>query len=116
MEKSLAIFQGQKIRKTWHNEEWWFSIVDIVEFLTESANPNRYWSDLKINLKKEGFELYDIIVQLKIKSSDGKKYLTDCANTQGTFRIIQSRNVAGNARKETEKKIGKSISSNKKLT
>jgi DNA-damage-inducible protein D len=86
----LTIFQEKNIRKIWHNDEWWFSIVDIVGFLTESTNPNRYWSDLKNKLEEEGFEMSDIIVQLKLESSDGKKYLTDCTNTKGAFRIIQS--------------------------
>jgi hypothetical protein len=61
-----------------------------VEALTGTENPNRYWSDLKIKLKQEGFQLYDFIVQLKLVSTDGKKYETDCTNTEGAFRIIQS--------------------------
>ena len=87
---ALAVFQGNKIRRIWHNEEWWFSIVDIVFVLTESSIPRRYWSDLKIKLKDEGFELYEKIVQLKLESADGKRYETDCANTETLFRLIQS--------------------------
>ena len=71
--------------------KWYFSIIDIIETLTESQNPRRYWSDLKRKLIKEGFsQLYEIIVQLKLESSDGKKYNTDCADTEGLLRIIQS--------------------------
>lgn len=86
----LVVFEDKKIRRLWHNGEWYFSVVDIVEVLTESSNARRYWSDLKIKLSGEGFELYDLIVQLKLSSSDGKSYETDCANTQSIFRIIQS--------------------------
>src|SRR3989344_6061892 len=86
----LAIFQGQKIRRMWHNEEWYFSVINVVEDLTESSIPKRYWSDLKIKLKEEGSEVYDKIVQLKLESTDGKKYDTDCANTKNMLRIIQS--------------------------
>ena len=88
----LVIFENKKIRRSFHKGEWYFSIIDIVEVLTESANSRRYWSDLKIPLsEKEGFvQLYGKIVQLKLESSDGKKYLTDTANTETVFRIIQS--------------------------
>jgi hypothetical protein len=88
----IAIFKGKQIRKTIHQGEWYFSIIDIVAVLTESPNPRRYWSDLKIQLsEKEGFtQLYGKSVQLKLESSDGKKYLTDTANTETIFRIIQS--------------------------
>ncbi len=89
-ENTLVVFQGKRIRRAWHNDEWWFSVVDIVEVLTSSSIPKRYWSDLKIKLKEEGFEVYDIIVQLKLPAPDGKLRLTDCANTKNMFRIIQS--------------------------
>ncbi len=89
-ETSLIVFQGKGIRRMWYNEEWFFSIIDIVTVLTGSSIPRRYWSDLKIKLKDEGFELYEKIVQLKLPSSDGKFYETDCANTESLFRIIQS--------------------------
>jgi len=89
--KHLAIFRGKRIRRTIHNNEWWFSVVDVVGALTDSSVPRRYWSDLKRKLTKEGFsQLYEIIVQLKLESSDGKKYVTDCADTEGLLRIIQS--------------------------
>ncbi len=89
-DKALVVFEGNTIRRTWHKEEWWFSIIDIVAALTDSSIPRRYWSDLKIKLKNEGFEMYDKIVQLKLHSKDGKLYVTDCANTKLLFRVIQS--------------------------
>ncbi len=92
-ETSIKLFESKKIRVSWNNEEekWYFSIIDIIETLTGSMNPRRYWSDLKRKLTKEGFsQLYEIIVQLKLESSDGKKYSTDCADTEGLLRIIQS--------------------------
>lgn len=88
----LIVFEDKKIRRIFHNNEWYFSIIDIIEVLTGSPNPRRYWSDLKIQLiENEGFiQLYGKIVQLKLQSSDGKKYLTDTGNTETVFRIIQS--------------------------
>ncbi len=86
----LSVFEGQHIRKVWYNEEWYFSVIDIVGILSESSNARRYWSDLKINLKEEGFEVYEKIVQLKLPAEDGKSRETDCANTETIFRIIQS--------------------------
>ena len=89
-ENALVVFEGKNIRRLWHDEEWHFSIIDIVTVLTDSSIPRRYWSDLKIKLKEEGFEMYDKIVQLKLPSSDGKFYETDCANTEALLRIVQS--------------------------
>jgi len=92
-ENTIKLFESKKIRVLWDskNEKWFFSIIDIVESLTESSNPRRYWSDLKRKLIKEGFsQLYEIIVQLKLESLDGKKYETDCSDTEGLLRIIQS--------------------------
>jgi len=87
----LAVFGGKQIRKTIYNNEWWFSIVDIVLVLTDSANPRDYWYKMKIRVKAEdGAELSTFCRQLKLKSPDGKKYATDCANTESVFRIIQS--------------------------
>ena len=88
----IAVFKGKKIRKEIFNDEWYFSIVDVVEALTDSSNPRRYWSDLKSKLTEdEGFnQLYEKIVQLKLESRDGKKYQTDSANTETLFRIVQS--------------------------
>ena len=91
METRIAIFKGKKIRKIIHQNEWWFSVVDIVEALTDSINSRDYWFKMKIRVKSEdGIELSTICRQLKLESSDGKKYETDCANTEGMFRIIQS--------------------------
>lgn len=88
----LVVFEDKKIRRILHNEEWYFSVIDIIEVLTGSSNPRRYWSDFKIQLaENEGFvQLYGKIVQLKLESSDRKKYVTDTANTETVFRIIQS--------------------------
>lgn len=88
----IAIFKGAQIRKTIHQGEWYFSIIDIVAILTESPNPRRYWSNLKIQLSEnEGFvQLYSKTVQLKLLASDGKMRETDTANTETIFRIIQS--------------------------
>jgi len=89
-ENALVVFQGSRIRRVWFNDEWWFSVVDIVEALTESGRARKYWSDLKTRLTEEGFELSAKIGQLKLVSADGKTYLTDCVNTKNAFRIIQS--------------------------
>jgi hypothetical protein len=90
--KSLKIFEEKKVRSLWNEEEekWYFSIVDIVEILTGSSIPKRYWADLKKKLTNEGSQLYDKIVQLKFEASDGKKYATDCLETQYILRLIQS--------------------------
>lgn len=90
---TIKLFESKQIRTEWNEAEqkWYFAIIDIVEVLTESNNPRRYWSDLKRKLKSEGFsQLYEIIVQLKLISSDGKKYNTDCADAKSLLRIIQS--------------------------
>ena len=89
----IQIFEDKRIRTAWDEEaeEWYFSIVDVVGVLSESENPRRYWSDLKRKLKKEGAsELYEKIVQLKMRSADGKYYQTDVANVEQLLRIIQS--------------------------
>ncbi|MBX2969913.1 MAG: hypothetical protein KF803_11130 [Cyclobacteriaceae bacterium] len=89
----IKLFEAKKVRTQWDDEKelWYFSIIDVIQILTGSNNPRRYWSDLKRKLEQEGFsQLYDIIVQLKLESNDGKKYLTDCTDTQGLLRIIQS--------------------------
>jgi len=87
----IALFKGKTIRKIIHNNEWWFSIVDVCEALTGSERPRKYWNDLKNKILEEGyFELSEKIGRLKLLSSDGKFYSTDCANTETMFRIIQS--------------------------
>ena len=85
----IIVFENKFIRRVYHNEEWFFSIVDIIQVLTESPTPRQYWGKIK---QREflNFELSPIWVQLKMKSADGKNYNTDCANTEGIFRIIQS--------------------------
>ncbi|MBU2639450.1 MAG: phage antirepressor protein [Nanoarchaeota archaeon] len=88
--KALVVFHGKQIRRTWFNDEWWFSVVDMVGVLTESDRARKYWSDLKKRLTEEGFELSAKIGQLRLVSSDGKSYRTDCVNTKNAFRIIQS--------------------------
>lgn len=93
-EKSMAkvaLFEGKKIRKIWHDNKWWFSVIDVIEELTESANPRDYWYKMKIRvLTEDGCELSTDCRQLKLVSADGKKYETDCANTESVLRIIQS--------------------------
>lgn len=91
-ESQLALFKGKAIRQVFHDDEWFFSIVDTISAITETDRARQYWSDLKTQLaEKEGYsELYEEIVQLKMPSSDGKMYKTDCVNTETLFRIIQS--------------------------
>lgn len=88
----LVVFEDKKIRRIFHAGEWYFSIIDIVEVLTNSPNPRRYWSNLKIQMSEgEGFvELYRKMVQLKLLAPDGKMRETDTANTETILRIIQS--------------------------
>ena len=87
----IAIFKKKEIRKTLHNGEWWFSVIDIIGAVTESDRPRKYWSDLKKKLAQEGYsQLSEKIGQLKLQSSDGKYYETDCGDTETMFRIIQS--------------------------
>src|SRR3989339_432259 len=87
----IAIFKGRKIRKVLYQNEWWFSVIDVVAVLTDSANSRDYWYKMKVRVKDEdGAELSTFCRQLKLESTDGKKYETDCANTEGIFRIIQS--------------------------
>ena len=88
---ALVVFQDKKIRRIWHNNEWFFSVVDIVGALTESLDPKDYWYRLKKREQESsGIELSTFCRQLKLRSSDGKYYETDCANTESLFRIIQS--------------------------
>jgi DNA-damage-inducible protein D len=85
----IAVFKGRKIRKVIYNDEWWFSIVDIIEVLTDSVRVRKYWNDLKKKLNIEGyFEVSEKIGQLKLPGKDGKMRMTDCANTETIFRII----------------------------
>jgi DNA-damage-inducible protein D len=88
----LVLFSGFSIRQVFHNNEWYFSIVDVVGAIAGTENPRRFWSDLKRKLhEEEGFdELYEKIVQLKMQASDGKWYLTDTVNAENLLRIVQS--------------------------
>src|SRR3989338_4922393 len=88
-EKSLIVFQDKKIRRIWHNEEWYFSVVDIVAVLTDSPTPRQYWGKVK-DREFIALELSPIWVQLKLPAEDGKLRFTDCVNTKNAFRLIQS--------------------------
>lgn len=92
MADQMQRFENQPVRTLWDEElqEWYFSVVDVCGVLSESANPRRYWSDLKRKLKAEGSELYDEIVQLKMKSTDGKVRATDAATLEQVLRLVQS--------------------------
>ncbi len=122
--EAVKVFEDCKVRTLWDDEKekWYFSIVDVVAVLTESPNPRKYWSVLKGRLKKEGSELTTNCSQLKMTAADGKKYKTDCADTEQLFRLIQSipspkaepfkqwmAQVARNARMELEAKTGKKV-------
>ena len=85
----IAEFRGKEIRKVLHDDEWYFSIVDVVEAVTETDRPRKYWNDLKKRLVAEGFEqLSARIGQLQMPGPDGKQYATDAADTETVFRII----------------------------
>ncbi|MCX6706218.1 MAG: Bro-N domain-containing protein [Candidatus Woesebacteria bacterium] len=86
----LAIFRGQEVRREIYNNEWWFSIVDSVRVLTDSIDAGAYWRKLKQRLSEEGSQVVTFCHGLKLMAPDGKRYLTDCANTEGLLRIVQS--------------------------
>lgn len=90
METKLVVFKNKKIRRTLHNNEWWFSVVDVCGALTDSQDAGAYWRKLKQRLKTEGSEVVTFCHGLKLPAPDGKMRQTDCANTEGVFRIIQS--------------------------
>jgi len=87
---SIVLFENKNIRRKWLNDEWYFSVVDVVGVLTESEKPRDYWYRLKVREEEIGIQLSTNCRQLKLPSDDGKLYLTDCANREGLFRIIQS--------------------------
>ena len=91
-EESIQIFEDKQVRTVWdaEQEKWYLSIIDVIEILTGTDRPRKYWGDLKAKLKKEGSELSEKIGQLKMQSADGKFYLTDVADTEQLFRLIQS--------------------------
>jgi len=88
----IKLFEQKKVRTHFDNEKeiWYFSVIDVIEILTDSSIPKRYWSDLKKKLTKEGSQLYEKIVQLKFEAADGKKYASDCLETKDLLRLIQS--------------------------
>tara|TARA_Y100000310_G_scaffold340225_1_gene435278 strand:+ start:7873 stop:8721 length:849 start_codon:yes stop_codon:yes gene_type:complete len=89
--KALVVFKDKEIRRVWHDDEWFFSVIDVVRALTDSVNIRDYWYKVKKReLEASGIELSTICRQLKLEASDGKKYATDCANTENMLRIIQS--------------------------
>jgi len=85
----LVVFQDKHIRRIWHEEDWYFSVVDIIEVLTDSPTPRQYWGKVK-EREFTKLQLSPIWVRLKLTANDGKKRLTDCVNTKGAFRLIQS--------------------------
>ena len=89
---TIKFFDDKKIRTRYHEAEemWYFSVIDVIEVLTGSTIPKRYWTDLKKKLLKEGSQLYEKIVQLKFEAADGKQYATDCLSTENLLRLIQS--------------------------
>ena len=127
----IAIFKGKQVRRTIYKNEWYFAVVDIIEALTDSIKPRDYWYRMKMREKEDsGTELSTLCRQLKLESSDGKKYQTDVVNTENAFRIIQSipspkaetfkcwlakegGSVAGSARRDLELKSGKLVTSTK---
>lgn len=84
------IFRDKRIRRIWYKEDWFYSVVDVVGVLSESADGRKYWNKLSQRLREEGSEMVTICHRLKMRSSDGKKYMTDCVDLKGLFRIIQS--------------------------
>lgn len=91
LDNKFSLFKGKKIRKIIHLNEWWFSTIDVIAALTDSINPRDYWFKMKLRVsEEEKLQLSTVCRQLKLESSDGKYYSTDCANTEGIFRIIQS--------------------------
>lgn len=89
-QQKLVVFESKSIRRIWHNDEWYFSVVDVCGALTDSPDAGAYWRKLKQRLKAEGSEVVTNCHGLKLEASDGKKYTTDCASTKTMFRIIQS--------------------------
>ena len=91
-QNKIQLFEQKKVRTVWDEEQekWFFSIIDVIEVLTDSPRPRKYWNALKTKLQKEGSELSHNLGQLKMVAADGKKYLTDVGDTEQLFRLIQS--------------------------
>ena len=129
-ETAIKLFQDQRVRVHWYSykEKWYFSIIDVIEVLTESPRPRKYWNALKTKLNNEGSEMSHNLGQLKMKAIDGKMRMTDIADTKQLLRLIQyipspkaetfseskkiakqGGTIAGNTRKEIEEKTGKKV-------
>ena len=90
-QSKMVVFGAKQIRRIWHEEQWFFSVVDIIGALTDSDNPRNYWNMMKARERKQSeVQLSTFCVQLKLPSSDGKSYKTDCVNVEAAFRVIQS--------------------------
>ena len=89
MENALTPFEGKEMRKAWHDEQWYFAIIDVIAVLADTDNPRQYWTKVKKNLSNES-QLQPFWLQLKIQAADGKFYKTDCASTDGILRIVMS--------------------------
>ena len=92
-ENSIVLFNQKQVRRFWDEDQelWYFSVIDVIEILTDSNPPRKYWNDLKKRLLKEGSEVSDKIGQLKMTTSDGKQRLTDVIDTEKLLRLIQSK-------------------------
>ena len=90
-ENHLVVFQEKAIRRTWHNEEWWFSVADVCGVLTDSPDSGAYWRKLKQRLNAEGSEVVTFCHGLKLETPDGRQRVTDCANTEGLFNSEEGR-------------------------
>lgn len=88
--QKIVLFQEKKVRRVWHNEEWHFSVIDVIEILTDSPTPSTYWAKLKSRMKIESGQLFPLWEKLKMPSADGRERGTDSANTEGLLRIIMS--------------------------
>ncbi len=86
----IVLFQEKQVRRLWHNDQWYFSVVDVIEVLTDSSQPSRYWADIKKRTKKESNQSFAFCERLKLPRPDGKTYPSDCANTEGMLRIVMS--------------------------
>ena len=113
----IAIFKGKKIRKTIHNDEWWFSVVDVVQTLTDQLDnytARKYWNKLAQRLREEGSEVVTFCHRLKLQAPDGKMRETDCSNTEEIFPLKKDAtdggSVAGRTRKDIESQTGKQVS------
>jgi hypothetical protein len=108
---NIKLFQNQEIRSVWDaaQEPWLFSVINTIQALTGNARPRKYWSELKKRILLEGSQLSDKIGQLKMRSADGKSYLTDVATTENLLVAHQGGQVARNARTEIEAKTGKKV-------